>query len=210
MRFDDTLQTGLSRILNVDLSNGQWLQALLPVGNGGLGVQSAMMLAPSAFLASAASTLELQQSILPEGIKDLTDQSVVSVENIWTSLSGTSVPTSEARHIQKAWDSPVAVNHIDQLLSRTSNEVDKARLLAATATHFGDWLPAAPIASVCLKLSDEAVRVAVAHRLGCRACEPHTFACAKNVDARGLHGLACRRSALRQQRHSLMNDILWR
>jgi len=36
--------------------------------NGGLGVRSAMMLAPSAFLASAASTLQLQQSILPEGI----------------------------------------------------------------------------------------------------------------------------------------------
>jgi len=91
--------------------------------------------APSAFLASAASTLQLQQSILPEGIKDLTDQSIVSVENIWTSLSGSSVPTSESRHIQKAWDRPVAVNHLDQLLSMTSNEVDKARLLAATATH---------------------------------------------------------------------------
>ena len=100
------------------------------------------------------SALELQQSILPEGIKDLTDQSVVSVENIRTNLSGTSIPTSEARHIQKAWDRPVAVNHIDQLLSRMSNEVDKARLLAATATHSGDWLQAAPTASVGLKLSE--------------------------------------------------------
>jgi len=43
------------------------------------------------------------------------------------------------------------------------------------------WLQAAPIASVGLKLYDEAVRVAVAHRLGCRACEPHTCACGKNV-----------------------------
>ena len=99
---------------------------------------------------------------------------------------------SEARHIQKAWDRPVAVNHIDQLLSRTSNEVDKARLLSATAAHSGDWLQAALIASVGLKLSDEAVRVAVAHRLGCRACEPHTCACGKNIDAHGLHGLVCR------------------
>ena len=87
-------------------------------------------------------------------LRHLTDQSVVSVENICTSLSGTSVPTSESKHIQKAWDRPVAVNHIDQLLSRTSNEVDKARLLAATATHSGDWLQVAPIASVGLKLSD--------------------------------------------------------
>jgi len=30
------------------------------------------------------------------------------------------------------------------------------------------------------------------------------------VDARGLHGLSCRKSAPRQQRHSHMNDIIWR
>jgi len=103
----------------------------------------------------------------------------------------------------------VAVNHIDQLISKTSNDVDKARLLAATATHSGDWLQAAPIASVGLELSDEAVRVAVAHRLDCRLCEQHTCACGKNVDVRGLHGLDCRRSARRQQRHTHVNDILW-
>jgi len=33
--------------------------------------------------------------------------------------------------------------------------------------------------------------------------------CGKAVDARGLHGLACR-SAPRQQRHSHLNDIIWR
>ena len=35
------------------------------------------------------------------------------------------------------------------------------------------------------------IRIAVAHRLGCRACETHTCVCGKAVDARGLHGLAC-------------------
>jgi len=52
--------------------------------------------------------------------------------------------------------------------------------------------------------------IAVAHRLGSKACEPHTCMCGKAVDARGLHGLSCRRSAPRQQRHSHLNDILWR
>ena len=41
-------------------------------------------------------------------------------------------------------------------------------------------------------------------------CEPHTCVCGKAVDARGLHGLACRRSAPRKQRHSHLNDIIWR
>jgi len=33
--------------------------------------------------------------------------------------------------------------------------------------------------------------------------------CGKAVSARGLHGLTCRRSGLRHQRHSQLNDILW-
>jgi len=32
-------------------------------------------------------------------------------------------------------------------------------------------------------MSDEAVRVAVAHRLGCKACEPHTCVCDKAISA---------------------------
>jgi len=50
----------------------------------------------------------------------------------------------------------------------------------------------------------------VAHRLGCKACEPHTCPCGKAVDARGLHGLCCRRGGPRHQRHHQMNDIVWR
>ena len=50
----------------------------------------------------------------------------------------------------------------------------------------------------------------MAHRLGCKACEPHACGCGKAVDARGLQGLACRSSAPRQQRHSHLNDIIWR
>jgi len=88
--------------------------------------------------------------------------------------------------------------------------VDKARLLAGLSPHAGDWLHAPPITAVGLRLSDEAVRVAVAHRLGCKACVPYTCVCGKPVDARGLHGLSCRRSAPRQQRHGQLNDIIWR
>jgi len=47
--FDNKLQTGLSKVLNVDLNDDQRLQASLPVRNGGLGIRSAQMLAPSGF-----------------------------------------------------------------------------------------------------------------------------------------------------------------
>ena len=47
-------------------------------------------------------------------------------------------------------------------------------------------------------------------RLGINLCQPHQCPCGAVVDARGLHGLSCRRSAGRQQRHSLLNDIIFR
>ena len=168
------------------------------------------MLAPSAFLASAASTFQLQQSILPDSTSLLGDQSVETTEATWASLANSPKPDIEEQHIQKAWDRKVTANSQSVIISKAITDVDKARLLAASSPHSGDWLHAPPVASVGLRLSDEAIRVAVAYRLGCKACEPHTCACGKVVDARGLHGLSCRKSAPRQQRHSHLNDIIWR
>jgi len=96
-----------------------------------------------------------------------------------------SKPVGQQCCIQKAWDGPVSANQETRLLSSTSNDMDKA-----PSPHTGDWLHAPPIASVGLRLSDEAleaVRVAVAHRLGCKACVPHTYVCGKAVSAVSFH-----------------------
>ena len=42
-RCDDTLHTGLINILNVDLNDDKWLQASLPVGDGGLGIRLSLI-----------------------------------------------------------------------------------------------------------------------------------------------------------------------
>jgi len=59
----------------VDLNDEQWRQALLPVGEGGLGIRTAQMLPLSAFLASAALTSALQQSTIPNSVSLLEDES---------------------------------------------------------------------------------------------------------------------------------------
>jgi len=86
----------------MDLSDSEWLQASLPVRHGGLGIRSAQMLAPSAFLASAASTHDLQQSILPESVGSLDDKYLPAVKTRWTSLSNSQNPDAESAHIQRA------------------------------------------------------------------------------------------------------------
>ena len=77
-------------------------------------------------------------------------------------------------------------------------------------THVGDWLHAPPLTSIGLRLSDEAIRVATGYRLDTTICQPHTCVCGAMVDARGLHGPACRKTAPRHVRHSQLNDVIWR
>jgi len=49
-----------------------------------------------------------------------------------------------------------------------------ARFLAALAPDSGDWLLALTVSACGLKLSDDAVRVAVVLHLGCNVCVAHT------------------------------------
>jgi len=62
-------------------------------------------------------------------------------------------------------------NQKNLILSRAPSDMDKARLLAAASPHSGDWLHAPPVTAVGLRLSDEVIRVAVAHRLGSKAMQ---------------------------------------
>jgi len=54
----------LSQIFNTDISDIQWLQASLPIRQGGLGIRQVHSLALLAFLASSASTSDLKTQIL--------------------------------------------------------------------------------------------------------------------------------------------------
>ena len=63
--FDNVQRCLLESFCNTHLSDQSWLQASLPINSGGLGIRSATMLAPSAFLASAAGTSSISLALLP-------------------------------------------------------------------------------------------------------------------------------------------------
>ena len=92
----------------------------------------------------------------------------------------------------------------------TSSDVDEARILSSIVSslqrlaygtiHNVDRIEAhRRNDTVCRRLQIETPK-----------CEPHTCPCGKEVDARGLNGLSCRRSSARQQRHAELNDIIRR
>ena len=197
VEFDNALKNGLSSILNVGLSDDQWNQASLPVRDGGLGIRSAASLVTSAFLASSARMNELQSRILPDAAFMILEEVCETTLQAWSMQSRTSAPNGVEACSQKVWDSKCIQIIKDSLMTNALSNKDKARLLASQApyAHSGDWLFATPITAIGLRMSNEVIRVAVGMRLGTRLCEPRTCSCGSFVDARGLHGLSCRRSA---------------
>ena len=169
-------------------------------------------LAPSAFLASAAGTLDIQAKILLR-CHAPADSAVDRVLAQWTSdcsQTGVMRPVGVDAGKQRQWDKPCILADVSRLMVSLTDRQNQARLLALSAPHSGDWLNALPISSCGLRLDDEAIRVAVGLRLGAKLCEPHQCPCGVSVDPEGTHGLACRRSAGRTTRHHALNDLVWR
>ena len=75
---------------------------------------------------------------------------------------------------QSDWDKPGILFSRATAESAISDARQQAILLEAAAPHSADSLVAFLVASCGLRLTDEAVRVAVALRLGCSVCVAHS------------------------------------
>ena len=94
----------MGTIVNTPLDDNAWNQASLPVKVGRLGIRSAVQLAPSAVLSSAAASADLVRHILPPcfGPQDLLhiDFALAS----WSRDQDHPPPVAPASHRQKVWD----------------------------------------------------------------------------------------------------------
>ena len=103
----------------------------------------------------------------------------------------------------------MVVRDCQTLLDNATSDTDKARLLAVKADHGSEWIFLS-ISACGLRISNEAVRIAIGLRLRLNICELHSCPCGGVVDAKGIHGLSCKRSAGRSIRHQEINDLVWR
>jgi len=174
-----------------------------------VGFRSAVRLAPSAFLASAAGAADLLTLILPLQILATSDPEVSNAVSAWQSLGGTNGPTGIEAHTQRTWDDCTCEVAATQLQTG-ADQHNMARLLASLAPNSGVWLNALPSAALGLNLDDNSLRVAVGLRLGLPLVMPHTCVCGATADKFGYHGLVCRRSAGRHLRHNVVNETILR
>ena len=205
--LDLLMRSGLENIVNCSLNDHQWLQAALPIRDGGLGIRRVASLASSAYLASAAATLELQSAILATDIVAPDGNMAELLEARRDTLPATMDPMPLK---QSVWDRPLIERDKAIIRGDAVGLVNQARLDAASSPHSADWLVALPIASCGLVLDNEAVRVAVGLRLGLDLCSPHTCHCGEHVGPDGHHGFVCRKAMGRSMRHHTINDIIWR
>jgi len=103
--FDEHLRSALSRITNTSLSYTQWLQASLTIKHGGLGIRQVCSLAPTAFLASAASTLDLQSQILWASACTADNHFDTYLAD-WQWAHGPLSPSDPLPTKQSVWDNP--------------------------------------------------------------------------------------------------------
>ena len=212
--WDALLFSIASRITNTALRPGDpsQLQASLPVGSGGLGLRSAVHLAPSAFLASADGAFTLVQQLLPTCTAPSTYSARDAALSTWRLglPDDTPLPICSSRHLQKSWDKPRVDHVFHSILSNCSDEVSKARLLAAASSYSGAWLNTPPISSLGLRMSNDTIRTAIGLRLGTTICQPHSCKlCSKDADHLGHHGLSCQSSKGRTARHNSLNSIIY-
>ena len=200
-----TLRSLVGDITNTYVDDSAWIQASLPVCAGGLSIRSAVQLAPSAFLSSAAASLDLVHHILPPRFGS-------RVCHIWMQLWSYGQRINLHLHLLVTYPITRRLGiRVKWLLylRMTQMHSPEPALLAVSTKESGARLNALPITSLGLRMDDNTVRVAVSLRLGTTLCHSHVcHRCGEEVNHLGTHGLSCVQSEGRYHRHAAVNDIL--
>ena len=107
-------------------------------------------LAPSAYLASAASTATLVLKLLPSFLHHISDRSSPNALAPWQSAvePAALAPVDLAATRQHSFDDPCCQHSSTLLLDSAVEDRERARLRASLTATSGAWLQALPIASV--------------------------------------------------------------
>lgn len=168
------------------------------------------MLAPSAYLASAAGSSCISQKILPMSAQNSLHPLKADALTTWSLGHSSDPPSDPDSSKQRAWDAPRVKAAFAKFLEGCTPQ-DTGRLLAVQRKETGAWLTAPPVSSLGLRLEDDAVRIGVGLRLGTPLCSAHKCTlCGNQVDDRGTHGLHCRKKTGVHSRHAALNDVIKR
>uniref|UniRef100_A0A1X7V5Z3 Uncharacterized protein n=1 Tax=Amphimedon queenslandica TaxID=400682 RepID=A0A1X7V5Z3_AMPQE len=137
--YDSFLCSIVSGICNASLSvsDHTWLQASISVRSGGLGFRSAVQLAPSAFLATAAVSFPVFCAILGAFKAPLIPFQEVALDQWSTTLVDVSPPSGDNAKLQRAWDFPHVAATFTSLCDGAPDPASRVCLMAVSSPHSG-------------------------------------------------------------------------
>jgi hypothetical protein len=142
-----------------------WDQATLPVPNGGLGMRKATKVTLSAFLFSVVASQASVSHILSRHllvVAETSDSFFNAAMKDWESQIGSAYTQSSFAMMQKDWDLPLVNVQMTKVLSAASDQVSKARLIAAAASHSTAFLQVCPCSSLGTRLDNSSIRTVIA------------------------------------------------
>ena len=123
--------------------------------------RSATLLAPSAFLSSAAGCKDLISSLIPSfHTSPLTELALQE----WREGHDLSPSSGNEASRQKSWDEPRLELCQQKLLNSAIDNHHRARLLASFTKESGYWLEAPPITSLGLQMDNSVIHIAAGLR----------------------------------------------
>ena len=150
----DNLKYTMESVMNISVGRDTWTQLKLPVKLGGFGLQSPIILAPSALIASFISCTSLATSLFNN--HSPSDSLLREAPSLWQSMAGeTSITAAMTKRLQKQWTLPVSKNNLGLLIEQSATNLQKAWIQGA-----GDWLNALPSNPLGLWRQDDQFRVA--------------------------------------------------
>ena len=141
-------------------------------------IRSAVQLAPSAFLASAAASSRLAHQIFPANLPaNMQPPQLIYVDEAlaaWSQGCQEQPPTDAAAHHQKTWDTIRVSSIADTLFTDSSDQMHRARFFAASCKESGAWLNALPVTSLGLRMDNATMRLSMGLHLRLPVCQSHT------------------------------------
>mmetsp|Transcript_2547 Transcript_2547/g.5878 ORF Transcript_2547/g.5878 Transcript_2547/m.5878 type:complete len:633 (+) Transcript_2547:396-2294(+) len=218
--FDESTLLCVEQILGMGLTPPARSQAQLPIRMGGLGLRSAALVAPAAYIGSRVATHRLVGKILRAAPVDTSRDLKASITS---SLAAFPLPPASpapeaarpnAAALEKE-ENPRqkllewADSSTKERLAGAATPRDRARLLSAAGAQAGAFLHALPLAHDRLRLHPAEIRVAIGFRLGLTLLPEHQCPeCGEPLDPGGDHAVSCSHGGDRISRHNLLGRIL--
>ncbi len=151
--FDCSIRSALESILGGPLSDWSWQKASLPCSKGGLGLRSAPLHAPAAYLDSSLRSASLVEGLLgpPSIFLDDTVSAIASSSSRpdWQTLNDIDVPLR-----QGALSAAIDESALKRLLASAPTTRSRALALSTGLPHAHDWLNVIPSPTLRLHLQD--------------------------------------------------------